>query len=150
MKLDLVECGCHACFFHQPFEVFRAEIGYSDGLCLACLAKLDHGLPRVHVFVVGRAWPVDQQHVHIRAAQPVERFGEGGLRLRISLVGIPDFRLQEDVGRVAQTFAHAALVLVDRGGVDQLVPGLQCLADDSRHIVFGQLAAIVQLESGIL
>ncbi len=63
------------------------------------------------------------------AVQTLEAFVDGFFAALEALALVPDLGLEEDVGPIRHAFPDALLVLIDRGGVDQEVAGIERGAD---------------------
>ena len=106
----------------QVDEPVGVEVGHADGPRLAGLVGFLHGAPGA-VIIVERL--VDQQKVHIVAAQVFQRLVDGGFGLLIPAVGDPDFGGQKQLaaGHTAggDGCAHRILIVVGLGSVDGTV-----------------------------
>ena len=129
VKLDLVEDGGDAGLSCEAVEFGGVEVGGADGGDCAVVSQFDQGAPGIDVLVAGGAGPVDEAEIEAVQVQAFQAFGDGLQGGFVSLAVVPDFCGDENlVTRDAgggDAFAHANLIAVNRGTVDEAVAHLQ-------------------------
>ena len=61
MKLDLIQGRRYAGIIDQAPQVVLIEVGHADGACFARSLRFDQGAPGLHIIVLARCRPVDEQ-----------------------------------------------------------------------------------------
>ncbi len=137
VQLDLVERRLHLGLLEQQLQVRHPEVRDADRADPALGVQLLEGAPDVQEGVaVHRARPVDQVQVQPVEAEAAERLVEGAQHPAAALLagpvdgaGVPQLGGHEQLvaghAGLGDRLAGARLVLVDRGGVDRAVAGLQ-------------------------
>jgi hypothetical protein len=124
VELDLVEVG-HEAQVEQLLQVGRLEVGGADRLDQPRLEQAHQALEGLHVAALVGVRPVHQQQVDVVEAEALE----AGLTGRAGAVDAVPFAVElggdEDIRAghtgLADALAHAALVFVVLGGVDEPV-----------------------------
>jgi hypothetical protein len=129
-ELDLVDLGSDARLGDQTLDVSRLEVRSSDRPNASIVTKLYQPAPSIDVAVLPRHRPVDEVLVDVVEPEPFEAL------LQLARDVEPrGHQLRRDEHLVArepaagEAGADAPLVLVEGGGVDVPVAGLECPLD---------------------
>ncbi|MPN32719.1 hypothetical protein SDC9_180199 [bioreactor metagenome] len=139
-QLDLVDLR-RVARVQQLLQMHGGEIGHADGTHQPRLAQLDHALEGLHIAVLRRVGPVDQQQIHIVHAQALQARLAGGARafhavpFLVELGG--DEHLLARHARLAQALPHAHFVAIVLGRVDVPVSQPKRLGDGRYRLVIG-------------
>mmetsp|Transcript_116537 Transcript_116537/g.277039 ORF Transcript_116537/g.277039 Transcript_116537/m.277039 type:complete len:337 (+) Transcript_116537:112-1122(+) len=160
VELHLVDHRLYLAGLHQLLQMSHRVVGDADGLHLSLLIEVLHSLPSTRVTELRRPirranltsgkWPaglrpgpVDDIEVDIVHAQLAQGLVAGLDRSVVAVARSPDLGLQEDVSSakagVPKRFAHALLILVDLGCVDEAVASFQGVCHRLHHIGIGHL-----------
>ena len=135
MEFDLVQHGCDAGFSCEAVDLVGVKVRGADGGNDAFIPQFDQGAPCVNVLVAGGAGPVDEAQIEPVEGQAFQAFGDGSQGAGIALAVVPDFGGDENVvtrdARGGDALAHADLVAINRGTIDEAVAHLQGVSGDA-------------------